>query len=115
MNEIGLFAQQRKSDAAYATYTSYPDTPGNNLLHASSYSKANVVLSLKRNSYARQFVLEKHSYLLPGVAELPFEDLTLDYFMEVALVGKTVKSYRVALESEISPWNGFARALRKDD
>jgi hypothetical protein len=30
-------------------------------------------------------------------------------------VGKTVESYRMALEGEISRWNGFARALRKDD
>jgi hypothetical protein len=30
-------------------------------------------------------------------------------------VGKTVESYRMALESEISRWNGFVRALRKDD
>jgi hypothetical protein len=30
-------------------------------------------------------------------------------------MGKTVESYRIALEEEISRWNGFARALRKDD
>ena len=30
-------------------------------------------------------------------------------------VGETVESYRMALESEINRWNGFARALRKDD
>jgi len=30
-------------------------------------------------------------------------------------MGKTVESYRMALESEISRWNGFARAFRKDD
>jgi hypothetical protein len=30
-------------------------------------------------------------------------------------MGKTVESYRMALESEISRWNGFAKALRKDD
>ena len=28
-------------------------------------------------------------------------------------MGKTVESYRMALESEINRWNGFARALRK--
>jgi hypothetical protein len=31
------------------------------------------------------------------------------------IVGKTVESYRMALEEEISRWNGFARALHKDD
>ena len=30
-------------------------------------------------------------------------------------MGKTVPSYRMALEFEINRWNGFARALRKDD
>ena len=30
-------------------------------------------------------------------------------------MGKTVESYRMALESEINRWNGSARALRKDD
>jgi hypothetical protein len=31
------------------------------------------------------------------------------------VVGKTVECYRMALEGEISRWNGFVRALRKDD
>ena len=30
-------------------------------------------------------------------------------------MGKTVPAYRMALEEEISRWNGFVRALRKDD
>ena len=30
-------------------------------------------------------------------------------------MGKTVESYRMALESEISMWNGFARALRSEE
>ena len=30
-------------------------------------------------------------------------------------MGKTVESYRMALEEEISRWNGFVRVLRKDD
>ncbi len=30
-------------------------------------------------------------------------------------MGKTVESYRIALEEEINRWNGFERALRKDD
>lgn len=30
-------------------------------------------------------------------------------------MGKTVESYRVALDRELQRWNGFARALRKDD
>ena len=30
-------------------------------------------------------------------------------------MGKTVESYRIALESEISRWHGFARALRSEE
>jgi hypothetical protein len=30
-------------------------------------------------------------------------------------MGKTVESYRIALEDEIQQWNGFAKALRNDD
>lgn len=30
-------------------------------------------------------------------------------------MGKTVESYRIALESEIAKWNGFARALRSEE
>ena len=30
-------------------------------------------------------------------------------------MGKTVESYRIAIEDEISRWNGFAKALRKEE
>ena len=30
-------------------------------------------------------------------------------------MGKTVPSYRMALDRELQRWNGFARALRKED
>jgi len=30
-------------------------------------------------------------------------------------MGKTVESYRLALDMEIQRWNGFAKALRNDD
>ena len=30
-------------------------------------------------------------------------------------MGKTVESYRMALDHEVQRWNGFARALRKED
>ncbi len=30
-------------------------------------------------------------------------------------MGKTVESYRMALEDEISRWSGFAKALRLED
>jgi hypothetical protein len=30
-------------------------------------------------------------------------------------LGKTVLSYRMALDHEVQKWSGFARALRKED
>lgn len=30
-------------------------------------------------------------------------------------MGKTVESYRLALDTEIQTWNGFVKALRTDD
>ena len=30
-------------------------------------------------------------------------------------MGKTIESYRMALEDEIRRWNGFAKALRTED
>ena len=30
-------------------------------------------------------------------------------------MGKTIESYRIALDIEIQNWNGFAKALRSDD
>jgi hypothetical protein len=30
-------------------------------------------------------------------------------------MGKTIESYRIALDTEIQTWNGFAKALRSDD
>ena len=30
-------------------------------------------------------------------------------------MGKTAESYRMAIEDEIRRWNGFAKALRKED
>jgi hypothetical protein len=35
--------------------------------------------------------------------------------MGVVQVGKTVESYRIAVENEIQRWNGFAKALRSED
>jgi archaellum biogenesis ATPase FlaH len=64
------------------TYPSHDDTPRNASLQTLTCSRANVVLSLRKTSYARQFVLEKHPYLSHGVAELPLEDFTLLDFAE---------------------------------
>ena len=34
---------------------------------------------------------------------------------EMIVMGKTVPSYRMALEAEIARWQGFARALREEE
>jgi hypothetical protein len=65
-----------------ATYPTHMDTERNSRLHTLTCSKASVVLSLRKTSYARQIALEKHPYLKLGVAELPIEDLTLLDFEE---------------------------------
>ncbi|HEX7482964.1 MAG TPA: hypothetical protein VF350_05820 [Candidatus Bathyarchaeia archaeon] len=65
-----------------ATYPPHADTTRNNYLQTLTWKKANVVLTLRKTSYARQFALEKHHYLTRGVAELPLEDLTLSDFAE---------------------------------
>ena len=65
-----------------ATYPPHADTTRNNFLQTLTRSKANVVLSLRKTSYSRQFVLEKHPYLSSGIAELPLESLTLADFAE---------------------------------
>ena len=65
-----------------ATYPPHAETDRNKLLHTSTCSRANVVLSLRKTSYSRQFVLEKHPYLSLGVAHVPLQDFTLEDFLE---------------------------------
>jgi Rad51 len=82
-NYLSNFAKE-KQIIILATYLPHPQTKRNTLLHASNYSKANVVLALKKTSHARQFILEKHPTQSLGLSEVPFEDLTLDDFLEVS-------------------------------
>jgi len=67
-----------------AIYPEHTNTKRNDLFQTLTRSKANVVLSLRMTGYSRQFALEKHPYLSLGVAELPFESLTLDDFTQKA-------------------------------
>ena len=78
---LSNFARETQT-IVIATYPKHAQTPRNRFLHAVTNVKANVVLSLRRTSYSRQFVLEKHPYLPSKVAELPLEDLTLADFAE---------------------------------
>ena len=63
-----------------ATYPPHEASSRNDLLHKQTYSRANVVLSLSRNNYARKISLEKHPYLCAGSVELPDESLTMADF-----------------------------------
>ena len=78
---LSNFARETQT-IVIATYPQHAQTPRNSFLHAVTYAKANVVLSLRRTRYSRQFVLEKHPYLPSKVAELPLEDFTLADFAE---------------------------------
>jgi hypothetical protein len=66
------------------TYPPHMETARNIFLQTQTCTIANVVLSVRKTSYARQFVLEKHPYLTSGIAELPDESSTLADFVEVA-------------------------------
>jgi hypothetical protein len=65
-----------------STYPQHGDTARNRFFQTVTSNKANVVLSLRKTSYARQFVLEKHPYLAANMAELPTENLILTDFMK---------------------------------
>ncbi len=65
-----------------ATYPQHADSSRNNFLQTQTCTRANVVLSLRKTSFARQFLLEKHPYLSTGVSEVPLEDTTLADFVE---------------------------------
>jgi hypothetical protein len=72
---LSNFARETQT-IVIATYPQHEGTARNAFLHTLTNAKANVVLSLRRTSYSRQFVLEKHPYLPSRVAELLSEDLT---------------------------------------
>jgi hypothetical protein len=78
---LSNFARETQT-IVLATYPPHDTTERNGFLHKLTCSKAGVVLSLKKTSYARQFALEKHPYLSTGVAEVQLSDLTLADFAE---------------------------------
>ena len=81
---LSNFARENKV-IIIATYPPHIETERNNSLQTQTCTRANVVLSIRRTSYARQFSLEKHPYLTLGTAELPNESSTLPYFLEMAV------------------------------
>jgi hypothetical protein len=64
-----------------ATYPPHRETRRNNFLQALTCGRANIVISLKRTTYEREFILEKHPHYMSGVAKFPFENLTLNDFI----------------------------------
>jgi len=65
-----------------ATYPSHQETRRNNFLHALICARANTVISIRQSKYEREIILEKHPRYMSGVAEFPFENLTLTDFIE---------------------------------
>jgi hypothetical protein len=78
---LSNFAKETQT-IVLAIYPQHFDTERNSYLHIQTCSKANVVLSLRKTSYARQFVLEKHPYFSLGTAQIPAQDWTLPDFVE---------------------------------
>jgi hypothetical protein len=78
---LSNFAREKKV-IVIATYPPHDETERNNFLHIQTCTRANVVLSIRKTSNARQFVLEKHPHLPMGSSDLPNESLTLADFME---------------------------------
>ena len=64
-----------------ATYLPHESGKRNILLQEITFNKANTVLWYSKTKYAREVALEKHPRYTLGVAELPFENLTLIDFM----------------------------------
>lgn len=65
-----------------ATYPPHQEKRRNNFLRALTCSRANTVMSIKQTKYDCEVVLEKHPQYISGVAEFPFENLTLTDFIE---------------------------------
>ncbi len=63
-----------------ATYPPHQQTKRNSLFQAVTCGNANVVISLNQTRYEREFILEKHPHQMSGIAKLPSETLTLEYF-----------------------------------
>lgn len=78
---LSNFAKENKV-VLVATYPPHQEKNRNNFLHALTCSRANTVISLRRSKYEREIILEKHPRYMPGVAEFPFENLTLTDFIE---------------------------------
>jgi archaellum biogenesis ATPase FlaH len=80
---LSNFAKENKV-IIITIYPPHMETVRNNYLQTQTCTRANVVLSVRKTSFARQFVLEKHPYLTSGIAELPDESCILSDFVEVA-------------------------------
>jgi hypothetical protein len=65
-----------------------------------------------QSSYSVWFLRRLNQMLEPQVKAYE-EEIRLSGGL--ASMGKTVESFRMALEGEINRWSGFARALRKPD
>jgi hypothetical protein len=74
------FAQENRV-IVIATYFPHFRSKRNKFFKEMIFARANVVASVKRSRYGRQFVLEKHPFLRLGKADFPSENLTLAEFL----------------------------------
>jgi len=78
---LSNFARENKI-VLVATCPPHKENRRNNFLQALTYARANTVISIRQSKYEREIVLEKHPRYISGVAEFPFENLTLTDFIE---------------------------------
>jgi hypothetical protein len=75
------FAQENRV-IAIATYPSHSRSKRNIFFRETIFARANIVASVKRSCYGRQFVLEKHPTFRLRKANFSSENLTLTEFLE---------------------------------
>ncbi len=80
-NRLQNFVRETQT-IVIVTYPPHDESPRNNYLKALTSARANVVISFRQTKYDREVVLEKHSTLATGTAELPTEIIPITAFME---------------------------------
>jgi hypothetical protein len=73
---------QKNCVIVIATYPSRSRSKQNIFFRETVFARANVVASVRRSRYGRQFGLEKHPVFRLGKADFPTENLTLSDFLE---------------------------------
>jgi hypothetical protein len=78
---LSKFAKENQL-TVLATCPPHEPSRRNAFLHTVICGRANIVLSVRRDKYGKELVLEKHPHLCLGHAEFPSDKFTLRDFME---------------------------------